>query len=118
MGCADSAVDESVQDMQSMSPIERNGSLVAFVRELSEPTICRSSNEINRKEKGYNTISSIDALTPLQEAYLSSYKMRIHGCSSDPVGRASTFNIIENEFYNTYHKQIDRNVLYTLYGIQ
>lgn len=118
MGCVDSAVDETVQDMPSMSTAEQHRSLVAFVRALSEPAMRRSSSEINRKEKGCNTISSIDDLTPLQEAYLSRYKMRIHGCSSDPVIRASTFNVIENEFYNTYNKWINRNVLYTLYGIQ
>ena len=121
MGCAESTVqDDIVHETSPMTIAECHSSLVDFVRALSEPTIRRPSSELpkNAKQKGFNTIFSVEDLTPLQEEYLSRYKMRVYGCSSDPVLRASTFNIIENEFYNTYHKQVDRKVLYNLYGIR
>ena len=102
-----------------MTVAESKRSLVEFVRALSEPTIRRPSSELppNARRKGNTAIKSINELTPTQEKYLSRYKMRIYGCMSDSVLQASTFDMIESEFYDTYHKQISRKVLFDLYNI-
>ena len=119
MGCSESAVDESTPEGPTMTIAERHKSLVDFVRALSEPTIRRPSNELPKtaRQKGRNTILSIGELSPLQEEYLSRYKMQIYGCLGDPIMQSSTFSLIEEDFYTTYHKQVDRKVLYDLYDI-
>lgn len=119
MGCNESAIDETPPEEPPMSVAERHKSLVEFVRALSEPTIRRPSSELPKtaKQKGHNTISSVDDLSSLQEEYLSRYKMRVYSCLGDPIRQSSTFSMIEDEFYTTYHKQIDRNVLYDLFDI-
>ena len=119
MGCSESAVDEPKMMDRPMTVAESKRSLVEFVRALSEPSIRRPSSELspNARRKGNHAINSINELTPTQEEYLSRYKMRIYGCMSDPVLQASTFEMIESEFYDTYHKQINRRVLFDLYGV-
>ena len=116
MGCGESAIDEQTAANNPITVAERHKSLIEFVRALSEPTFRCTSNELSKNTKR-NTIGNVEELTPSQEEFISRYKMRVYSCLGDPVGRASTFNIIENEFYNTYHKQVDRKVLYSVLGI-
>ena len=88
-------------------------SLVEFVRALSTPSVIKDPHS----ETPSRTVYNIEELTPSQEEFLSKYKMRVYGCQSDLTCKYSTFNIIENEFYNRFHKQISRETLYELYGL-
>ena len=110
-----------------MSIVEQRRSLVEFVRALSEPTVMRrrSSFEAERNHKSVpiskptipNPVQSVDELTPQQEAFISGFKMQVYGQKSDYVRQVSTFEHIENEFLNKYHKPIARNVLYSVFNI-
>lgn len=110
-----------------MSIAERHKSLVEFVRVLSEPTVMRrrssfsddgkhDSMPVHRKTT-LDPVKSIDELTPHQEEFISGFKMQVYGQKSDYVRQVSTFEHIENEFYNKYHKPIARNVLYSIFNI-
>ena len=94
---------------------ERHKSLVEFVRALSEPSA--KTIEDKHKSAPVNCIRTIDNLTPQQEAFISGFKMQVYGQKSDYVKQISTFEYIENEFYNKYHKPLSRNVLYSLFGL-
>ena len=105
------SLDISPDTEPPLSIAERQRSLIDFVRALSEPSI-----NSTRKESS-DTISSVTELTPAQEAFLSRHKMLVYGLS-DPIHRASTFENIEEDFYNTYHKKLLRKVLYELYKLR
>ena len=90
--------------------IEQRRSLIEFVRALSEPTL-------KTKRLSVDTISSVNELTAAQEAFLSRHKMRVYGIS-DPISRLSTFEYIEEDFYNTYHKHLLRKVLHELFKLE
>lgn len=107
----DITVEQPEETHESIAGQQR--SLVEFVRALSAPSVI---NDLY-SETTSRTIYSIEELTPSQEEFLSKYKMRVYGCQSDLTRKYSTFNIIENEFYNRFHKQIYRETLYELYGL-
>ena len=106
---------------------ERQRSLVEFVRALSEPSVMRrrSSFEAEGKRKTApinkptipTPVQSVDELTPQQEAFISGFKMQVYGQKSDYGRQVSTFEHIENEFFNKYHKPIARNVLYSVFNL-
>lgn len=100
-------------DEPPKSAAEQQRSLVDFVRALSTPSIIDKPE----KETQSSTINNIEDLTPNQEEFLSKYKMRVYGSQSELSLKYSTFNIIENEFYNKFHKQISRGALYDIYGL-
>lgn len=110
-----------------MSIAERHKSLVEFVRVLSEPTVMRRRSSFSddgkhdsmpvRRKTTLDPVKSIDELTPYQEEFISGFKMQVYGQKSDYVRQVSTFEHIENEFYNKYHKPIARNVLYSIFNI-
>ncbi len=110
-----------------VSIAERQRSLVEFVRALSEPTVMRgrSSFESDCKHKSVpiskqtspEPVQSIDELTPQQEAFISGFKMQVYGQKGDYVRQASTFEYIESEFLNKYHKPVSRSVLYSIFNI-
>ncbi len=100
------------------SPItvaERHKSLVEFVYALSEPT--HTKNTHKSVPVGVITLRTVDELTPQQEAFISGFKMQVYGQKSDDIRQISTFEYIENEFYNKYHKRLSRKVLYSMFGI-
>ena len=107
----DLTVQQPEETQESIT--ERQRSLVEFVRALSAPSVIKDPHS----EPPSRTVYSIEELTPSQEEFLSKYKMRVYGCQSDLTRKYSTFNIIENEFYNRFHKQISRGSLYELYGL-
>lgn len=112
MGACASAdsVEIPPNDEPPMTIAERQRSLVEFVRALSKPSDMSM-------EDTKNTVTSVEELTPAQEAFLSRHKMEVYGFSSDPIRRVSTFDAIEEEFYNSYHKKLLRKVLHELYKL-
>lgn len=106
---------------------ERQRSLVEFVRALSEPSTMRrrSSFENDGKRDSMavhrkvtpDPVQSVDELTPQQEAFISGFKMQVYGQKSDYARQVSTFEYIENEFLNKYHKPITRKVLYSVFNL-
>ena len=122
--------EDLTMEQPEESPItiaERQRSLVEFVRALSEPTVMhrRSSFEAERDHKSVpiskqttpDPVQSVDELTPQQEAFISGFKMQVYGQKSDHARQVSTFEYIENEFLNKYHKPITRNVLYSVFNL-
>ena len=108
---------EQPEETTAMTIAERHKSLVEFVHALSEPTYTTNENSHKSVPVGVTTVKSIDELTPQQEAFISGFKMQIYGQKSDYSRQASTFEYIENEFYNKYHKPLSRNVLYSIFGL-
>lgn len=104
------SVEIPPNDEPPMPVAERQRSLVEFVRALSKPSGMST-------ESVKDTITSVDELTPAQEAFLSRHKMEVYGSSSDLIRRVSTFDSIEEEFYNKYHKKLLRKVLYELFKL-
>lgn len=107
----DLTVQQPEETHESIAGQQR--SLVDFVRALSAPSVINDPYS----ETPLRTVYSIEELTPSQEEFLSKYKMQVYGCQSDLTRKYSTFNIIENEFYNRFRKQISRGTLYELYGL-
>jgi hypothetical protein len=62
-------------------------------------------------------IKTVDDLAPRHEEFLSKYKMRVYINSGDLARISSTFSIIEDEFYDTFHYRISRDALCELYNI-
>jgi hypothetical protein len=117
---------EQPPEPQSLNIAGQHKSLVEFVRALSEPSVMDISSTESKmprramslSSKSYdNMIKTIEELTPQQEAFISSFKMQIYGQKSDYLRQISTFEYIENEFYNKYNKSLSRRVLYSLFGI-
>ena len=112
MGACVSAdsVEIPPNDEPPMTVAERQRSLVEFVRALSKPSGMST-------ESVKDTITSAEELTPAQEEFLSRHKMTVYGSSSDLTRSISTFDLIEEEFYNTYHKKLLRKVLYEIFKL-
>lgn len=72
---------------------------------------CGLSKHYDSKET-----ESSDQLTVEQEKFLSSYKLNIHLSKSTEI-RASTFNLIEEEFEKKFNKKISEENLYKFYKI-
>ena len=104
------SIDVPPNDDPPMTVAERQRSLVEFVRTLSKPS---GMTVENTKE----VITRAEDLTQAQEAFLSGYKMEVYGFSSDSMQRVSTFDAIEEEFYNIYHKKLLRKVLYEIFKL-
>ena len=105
---------EQPEEITTMTIAERHKSLVAFVHALTEPSDTKNTHK--SVPVGITTIKSIDELTPQQEEFISGFKMQVYGQKSDYNRQASTFEYIENEFYNKYHKLLSRKVLYSMFG--
>jgi hypothetical protein len=111
---------EQPEEITAMTIAERHKSLVEFVHALTESPHTKNINKENTHKSvpvGVITLKSIDELTPQQEAFISGFKMQVYGQKSDDIRQISTFEYIENEFYNKYHKRLSRKVLYSLFGI-
>lgn len=118
---------EQPEEEPPMSIAERHKSLVEFVRALSEPTVIHKQPSLGNVDKHdsipvyrktiSDPVKSVDELTPQQEEFISGFKMQVYGQKSDYVRQVSTFEHIENEFYNKYHRPIARNVLYNIFNI-
>lgn len=109
---------EQPEETPSITIAERHKSLVEFVHALSEPThIITKENSHKSVPVGVATVKSIDELTPQQEAFISGFKMQVYGQKSDIFRQLSTFEYIENEFYNRYRKPLSRNVLYSIFKL-
>ena len=108
------------EETSSMTIAERHKSLVEFVHALTEPSNTKNINKENTHKSvpiGVATVKSINELTPQQEAFISGFKMQVYGQKSDYSRQISTFEYIENEFYNKYHKPLSRNVLYSIFRL-
>ena len=105
---------EQPEKLSTMTIAERHKSLVEFVHALSEPS--NTKNMPKSVQVGVITLKTVDELTPQQEAFISGFKMQVYGQKSDDIRQASTFEYIENEFYNKYNKRISRKVLYSIFG--
>ena len=66
--------------------------------------------------KHYNSEESLKQLTKEQEKFLSSHKLNIHLSNSDEL-RASTFNLIEEEFEKMFNRKISSEELYKFYNV-
>ena len=111
----DLTVEQSKEE-PPMTIAERHKSLVEFVHALSELTHTKE-NSHKSVPVGVTTVKSIDELTPQQEAFISGFKMQVYGQKSDISRQLSTFEYIESEFYNKYHKPLSRNVLYSIFKL-
>lgn len=112
---------EQPEKTPSVTITERHKSLVDFVHALSETTHTKNINIENTHKSvpvGISTVKSIDELTPQQEAFISGFKMQVYGQKSDYSRQVSTFEYIENEFYNKYHKKLLRKVLHELFKLR
>lgn len=107
---------EQPEETPSMNIAERHKSLVEFVHALSEPTHTKD-NSHKSVPIGVSTVKSVDELTPQQEAFISGFKMQVYGQKSDHVKQVSTFEYIESEFYNKYHKRLSRSVLCSIFKL-
>ena len=105
---------EQPEELSTMTIAERHTSLVEFVHALTEPSTTKNIHK--SVPVGAITLKTVDELTPQQEAFISGFKMQVYGQKSDDVRQASTFEYIENEFYNKYHKRLSRKVLYSMFG--
>ena len=74
-------------------------------------------SEDSTSEEPSRTIQSVRELTPQQEAFISNFKMQLYARRSDHLAQISTFEHIENEFYNKYDKTISRDVLYSMFNV-
>lgn len=108
---------EQPEEIPAMTIAERHKSLVEFVHALTEPSNINKENIHKSVPVGVITLKTIDELSPQQEAFISGFKMQVYGQKSDVIRQISTFEYIENEFYNKYHKRISRKVLYSMFGI-
>jgi hypothetical protein len=103
----DNTIEQPDNAVSTEEEDDRPMTLMEFVRALSAPTIVPKKRMISNKSD----------LTPQQEEFLSKYKMTVHGMRNDSVHVSSTFNIIEDEFYDKFDRQISRDTLYKVYGI-
>lgn len=111
---------EQQEETSSITIAKQHKSLVEFVHALSEPTHTKDLNRENANKSipvGNSIVKTIDELTPQQEAFISGFKMQVYGQKSDYSRQISTFEYIENEFYNKYHKPLSRNVLYSIFRL-
>lgn len=111
---------EQPEETTAMTIAERHKSLVEFVHALTEPSNIKNINNENSHKSipvGNSTVNTVNELTPQQEAFISGFKMQVYGQKSDYSRQISTFEYIENEFYNKYHKPLSRNVLYSIFRL-